>query len=135
MARLVIDTNSLIQCVSHKSQYHKLWLSFVYGSNQLCVSTEILNEYAEILQRKTSGRFTELAMNVIVNNPNTIFITPYFRFNAIAADPDDNKFVDCAVAGQAQFIITEDGHYDILKKQAFPRINIIGLDDAMRILL
>ena len=38
MARLVLDTNSLIQCISHRSPYHELWLSFLDGRNELCVS-------------------------------------------------------------------------------------------------
>jgi len=134
MARLVLDTNSLIQCISRRSSFHGLWLTFLNGLNQLCVSTEILNEYAEIIERETSSRFAELALDVIVNNPNTIFITPFYHFNVITADPDDNKFVDCAVAGQARFIVTEDHHYDVLKDLAFPKIDIIKLDDAMKIL-
>lgn len=96
MARLVLDTNSLLQCISRRSRYHDLWLSLLDGRNELCVSTEILDEYAEILERKTSPKFTELALDVITNNPYTVFITPYFHFNLIVADPDDNKFVDCA---------------------------------------
>ena len=54
MARLVVDTNSLIQCISRRSRYHDLWLSFLDGRNVMCVSTEILSEYAEILERYTS---------------------------------------------------------------------------------
>lgn len=134
MARLVLDTNSLIQCIARRSPYHDLWLSFIDGRNLLCVSTEILNEYVEILERKTSAKFAELAVNVIVNNPNTIFITPFYKFNVIEADPDDNKFVDCAVAGNAKFIVTEDGHYDILKDLMLPRVDVIKLDDAMKLL-
>ena len=134
MARLVLDTNSLIQCISRRSSFHGLWLTFLNGLNQLCVSTEILNEYAEIIERETSSRFAELALDVIVNNPNTYFITPFYHFNVITADPDDNKFVDCAVAGQARVIVTEDHHYDVLKDLAFPKIDIIKLDDAMKIL-
>ena len=53
----------------------------------------------------------------------------------IEKDPDDNKFVDCAVAGQAKFVVTEDNHYKILENLSFPKIDIIGLDDAMRLLI
>lgn len=104
MARLVLDTNSLLQCISHRSRYHDLWLSLFDGRNTFCVTTEILQEYAEILERKTSTRFAELALDVITNNPHTLFVTPYYQFQLIEADPDDNKFVDCAVASNAKFI-------------------------------
>ena len=97
----------------------------------MCVSTEILAEYAEILERKTSPKFAELALNVIANNPYTQFVVPYYHFRLIAADPDDNKFVDCAVAGSAKYIVTEDGHYDVLKDIDFPKVDIIKLDDII----
>ncbi len=51
MASLVLDTNSLIQCIAHRSRYHAIWLSLRNGHNRLCVSNEILEEYEEILKR------------------------------------------------------------------------------------
>lgn len=132
MVRLVLDTNSLLQCIAHRSRYHAIWLSLLDGRNQLCVSNEILEEYEEILERKAGHMFASLAINVIVNNPHTLFVTPYFQFNLITADPDDNKFVDCAVAGNAKFIVTEDHHYDILQTVDFPKVDVIKLDEMMR---
>ena len=132
--RLVLDTNSLIQCVSRRSLYHDLWLSFIDGRNQLCVTTEILNEYVEILQRETTENFASIMLEVILNNPNTLFINIFYKFNLITADPDDNKFIDCAIAAQAKYIVTEDHHYDVLRDLEFPKVDIIGLDDAMRMI-
>ncbi|MBQ5974283.1 MAG: putative toxin-antitoxin system toxin component, PIN family [Bacteroidales bacterium] len=132
--RLVLDTNSLIQCVSRRSRYHDLWLSFIDGRNQLCVTTEILNEYVEILQRETTENFASIMLEVILNNPNTLFINIFYKFNLITADPDDNKFIDCAIAAQAKYIVTEDHHYDALRDLEFPKVDIIGLDEAMRMI-
>ena len=134
MARLVLDTNSLLQCISRRSKYHELWLSLLDGRNELCVSTEILEEYAEILERKTSAKFAELALDVISNNPYTVFITPYYHFKLIVADPDDDKFVDCAVASNAKFIVTEDSHYDVLQDLDFPHVDVIKLDEIIQII-
>lgn len=134
MNRLVLDTNTLIQCVSRRSRYHELWLSLLDGRNQLCVTTEILAEYAEILERKTTNTFAALVLDVITNNPYTLFITPYFKFNVITADPDDNKFVDYAVAANAHFIVTDDHHYDVLLDLDFPKVSIIKLDEMMHLL-
>lgn len=50
MSRIVLDTNSLVQCISPKSRYRKIWDCFLDGTNLLCVSNEILNEYEEILE-------------------------------------------------------------------------------------
>ena len=54
---------------------------------------------------------TKLTLDVILNNPYTSFLTPYYKFNLIKSDPDDNKFVDCAVIANAKFIVTEDRHF------------------------
>ncbi|MBR5167513.1 MAG: putative toxin-antitoxin system toxin component, PIN family [Salinivirgaceae bacterium] len=129
--KLVLDTNTLIQCIAHRSSYHELWRSFLDGRNQLCVSTEILAEYAEILENKTSPTFASLAIDVIVNNPYTLFVTPYYKFNIIKIDPDDNKFVDCAVAANAHFIVTDDRHFNVLFELGFPKVSIIKLDTMM----
>lgn len=99
------------------------------GTYQLCVSNEILNEYEEILERLASAEIAKLVIDVILNNPYTLFFTPYYNFNLIKSDPDDNKFVDCAVVSSAQFIVTEDHHFHILKQYNFPKIDFIGLDD------
>ncbi len=47
----------------------------------------------------------------------------------IQSDPDDNKFVDCAVAGNVDFLVTNDKHYNILKTIGFPPINVISLEE------
>ena len=132
MSRIVLDTNSLVQCSPSRSRYRSIWNSFLNGTNELCVTTEILNEYEEILERLAGTEVAKLTINTILNNPKTIFCTPYYCFKIIQSDPDDNKFVDCAVVANAKFIVTEDHHFDILKQCSFPKVDIISLDDFMQ---
>lgn len=134
MAKLVLDTNSLIQVLPKRSKYHEIWLSLFDGRNRFCVTNEILEEYEEILQRKTSATLASFVIKAIVNNPYTLFVTPYYHFKLIIADPDDNKFVDCAVCGGAKFIVTEDRHFAILKNIEFPKVMVISLDETLKIL-
>jgi predicted nucleic acid-binding protein len=54
-------------------------------------------------------------------------ITRYFSWNLIAADPDDNKFVDCAIAAQARFLVNEDRHFTALRDVEFPKVDVIGI--------
>lgn len=67
-------------------------------------------------------------LQIIENSTNVNFITKYFRWNLIAADPDDNKFVDCAVSSNAKFLVTSDKHFNVLKNIKFPKIEVIGVD-------
>lgn len=122
MLRIVLDTNVLVASISQKSPYHWVWLYFVEGKYELCVSTEILNEYAEIIERYFSVRDAENTLNQILLSPNVIQIIRYYEWNAISQDPDDHKFFDCAVAANAHYLVSEDNHFNVLKKIPFPSI-------------
>ncbi len=125
--RIVLDTNSLIQIIPSRSPYHNVWTKIVEGLYQMCVSTDILEEYTEILQRLTDIETAQLTVDVIINNPGTILVNPQYNLHIIESDPDDNKFVDCAFASTAKYIVTNDHHYSILKQIEFPHIDIISL--------
>ena len=132
--RIVLDTNCLIQSISPRSRYYAVWESLVNGQNTLCVSNEIIMEYLEILQRLTDHDTAETVVKTIINSKFVEFITPYYNFEMITQDPDDNKFVDCAITANARFIVTNDHHYDVLKGLDYPPIDIITLEDFMKLL-
>ena len=62
MRYVVLDTNCLVQVLPSRSRYHKIWTDFLTGKYRLCVSTEILLEYEEILSVLASP---EVAHNVV----------------------------------------------------------------------
>lgn len=132
--RIVLDTNSLIQSVPRHSRYHVVWESLTKGDHVLCVSNEIIEEYIEILQRLTDYETAELIVKTIVNGTFVEFVTPYYHFNMIKADPDDNKFVDCAIAAGARYVVTNDHHYDVLRENPFPYVDVISLADFAELL-
>jgi len=82
------------------------------------VSTGILLEYEEIVaERSGSDRVRKMfeLMEVVGQQlGNLRRIAPSFRFRLITADADDDKFADCAIAAEADWIITEDRHFDAL---------------------
>ena len=65
---------------------------------------------------------------------NVKFITPYYKFNLISSDTDDNKFVDCAIAANADYIVSEDAHFKILDNIPFPHVNLLCIKDFANIL-
>ena len=132
--RIVLDTNSLVQCVGRHSVYRDVWLSVLKGHNTLCVSNEILFEYEEILKRFFNPHFAEAVIDAFMESGHVELINPTFRFNLIVADPDDNKFVDCAIQANARYIVTNDKHYDILRQIKFPVVDVIALKDFLKLL-
>ncbi|MFN3488522.1 MAG: putative toxin-antitoxin system toxin component, PIN family [Emticicia sp.] len=133
--RVVIDTNQLLTCFSARSKTYWLWQAFQKQLFELCVTTEILDEYAEIFEQKYNFDAAELILDILVESPNVIFIKEYFFWELIKVDPDDNKFVDCALMANADFIITEDNHFNVLKTIPFPKILVLSLAEFHHLIL
>lgn len=125
---IVLDTNSLIMSIAPKSPYRSVWNAFLRGDYNLCVSNEIIEEYSEVLARNLSPRISEAIVYAILTHSNVIRKDPHFTFGLIEADKDDNKFVDCAIAANAKYIVTEDKHFKILEAIPFPKVEVLGID-------
>lgn len=134
MMRIVLDTNALLASFSQSSPSYEVWRGLREGRYILCVSNDILWEYQEIIAQKTTPRIAENVIKYLVNSRFVQRITPYYRFELITADRDDNKFVDCAIAANATYIVSDDKHFSPLKTLTFPRLSIIRLLEFVDIL-
>ena len=129
MHPVVIDTNCLLQIISRNSPYRPIWDAFLVGKFDLCVSNDILEEYQEILEQQITPTVAENLVLLILNKQNVKLVDPHFRMGVITADPDDNKFVDCALAANADYLVSEDSQFYIFRSLAFPHLNLVTLDD------
>lgn len=127
--KVVLDTNCLLQILGAKSKYTFLFDKFLQEEYILCVSTEVMLEYEEILKNKASPLAADLFMKVITRSRNVIRKDPYFRLGIIKQDNDDNKFTDCAFACNADIIVTNDSHFEDAEKSDFPTFRVINLEN------
>lgn len=109
----------------------------VFSRDVLCFVflTIFLEEYEEIIAKKTNVIVAGNIINAIVESEFVDFIDPQFHFELITNDNDDNKFVDCAIAANATYIVSEDKHFDVLKEISFPKLLVIGLKDFLQTLM
>ena len=110
MRRVVIDTNVLVSSFfggKPREVLHQ-WRD---GFLALCLSDEILAEYLEVIARfgDVKAEAREL-LAMLSERDNVIFVSPHERMRVIPADPDGDKFLDCALAAQAEAIISGDRH-------------------------
>ncbi|MEM0994612.1 MAG: PIN domain-containing protein [Bacteroidota bacterium] len=68
----------------------------------------------------------------MTKSPDVEQIEIYFKWSLIYKDADDNKFVDCALNGQANFLVTDDKHFNVLKRIGFPPVTIIRTADFLK---
>ena len=134
MMNIVLDTNCLLMSISRRSPYHSVWKDFVDGKYILCITNDILAEYEEILNAKVGPEVASNVISAILDLPNTRMVQVYYHLHLITSDPDDDKFADCAFKANAQYIVTQDRHYDVLKQTPFPIIDVISIDEFIKVL-
>lgn len=132
--RVVLDTNVLLVSISRRSPHHPIFRAFEEKQYELLVTTDIILEYEEIIGEEMSANVAENIVKGIRDARNAPYIHKYFYWNLISVDSDDNKFVDCAVAGSADFIVTDDRHFKVLKSIPFPKVKVISADDFVELL-
>ena len=119
--KIVLDTNCLIASLSRHSVYYPVWSDFQSGKYLLCVSNEILEEYQEIIEQKTSSIVAKNVIDLLLKSKNV-------------KDHDDDKFVDCAFAANATYIVSDDSHFEVLKDIEFPRLMVLKLKEFLNLL-
>lgn len=134
MMNIVLDTNCLLMSLSRRSCYYPIWRNFVDGKYTLCVTNEILAEYEEILTQKVGAQIASNIIQALLDLPNTRMVQVYYHLRLITADPDDDKFVDCAFKANAKYIVTQDHHYDVLRNIPFPQIEVLNIDEFLSVL-
>jgi uncharacterized protein len=82
--RAVIDSNILVMSIPRKSKLNPIFRFIVEGKFDLCVTTEILNEYAEITERMMGFEISEVTMQALINLPNLIPVTIYYHWNLLS---------------------------------------------------
>lgn len=115
--RVVIDTNVFISSFfgGNPRKIIDLWRK---EKITLCLSGDILEEYTEVLKRiglEDEDELREL-LTLFSKGFNIVFTARTAKINVVKGDPDDNKFIECAVALKAKVIITGDKTLEALKE-------------------
>lgn len=120
--KVVIDTNVFISRVaSSKGAPARIFDKWVNGAFELIASNDIIIEYRTALGyervRKRHGLTPPQIENVINDLLSAVtLVTPTEAVDSVVDDPDDHKFLECAQAGGAEFIISGDKHLLNLKE-------------------
>ena len=125
MIDIVLDANCLISSFSKRRNYFNVWRGLHSDKYILYVSNEILEEYEE-MSMKINALIASNVIQALLNSPYMSLIDTHYHFHLIHADKDDNKFVDCAIAAGADYLVSNDAHFLVLSTVSFPKLSVIA---------
>lgn len=123
--KIVLDSNVLLVSLGRRSQLRPIWDALINGVFQLIVSDDIIREYEEILHQHSAPGVANLVINLFEESTNIIYQRISYNWKAVPADPDDDKFFDTAVAANADYLVTDDRHFNAASIMPFPKVEIL----------
>jgi len=122
--RVVIDTNIFVSSFfgGNPRKIIDLWKN---ERITLCLSHAVLDEYIDVLRRigLKDGHELEELLSLFSKGFNILFTTKTPKIKIIKNDPDDDKFIECAVALKAKAVIT--GDREVLAVKEYMGIRIL----------
>ena len=91
-------------------------------------------EYEEILARKANDLIAQNIIKMLVTLSNVEKTEVYYRWDLIESDKDDNKFVDCAITGNVDYLVSNDKHFNVLETIDFPEVPLLKAEEFLEIL-
>jgi putative PIN family toxin of toxin-antitoxin system len=109
--KVVLDTNVFISGIFFSGPPYQILKAWRDGRIQLVLSEEILEEYLRVSE-VLSERFPNIQIGPFLEllTVEAEFVSAFDLPKPVCADPDDDKFIECAIAGKAEAIISGDKH-------------------------
>lgn len=130
MIRAVLDTNVVVSALLFDGPASRLVALWQQRRFLPLISKPILREYLRVLaypKFRLTAREIRQAVGELL--PYAEVASPKKRLRVVHRDPADNRFLECAVAGNAQYLVSGDD--DLLSLKAFRRIRIVSVADFL----
>jgi putative PIN family toxin of toxin-antitoxin system len=132
--KVVIDTNVFISGIfwkGHPNKVLNLWkegkITLVVSADTLFEFTRVMNDFKIQLPQDMIRQWTNLILR------NSILVEPKEKIGVVKDDPEDNMFMEAAVAGDAEYIISQDKH--LLKLKSYKRIKVVKPEEFNKMFL
>ncbi|MBA4852932.1 putative toxin-antitoxin system toxin component, PIN family [Emticicia sp. BO119] len=134
--KVVIDTQILLRSIPKLAPEKIIYHAFDKKEFTWVLSNEILTEYAELVSKWYGVQTMSFVLSLLLESENHQLFEPSYKWQLVEDDPDDNKFVDCAIGANADYLVTDDKHIRKLLKREhpFPPIEIVSFAEFKQIL-
>ena len=133
MLRIVLDTNVLISVVVYGGNPRKILKAAISGAFGISVSETLIQELQDVLQRPQFGLGVQFIQNTVAELTSIAeWVAPAKHHLLVKDDPSDNLVLDCAVAADADYLVTGDKH--LLQLQKCGTVKILNPQQFMDVL-
>lgn len=132
--RVVLDTNVLLVSIGRRSPFRSIFDALLQQRLTLVVSTGVLLEYEEIIGRRNGPAVAHNVLEALGNLRNVSRHEVRYNWRLPFTDPDDQKFVDAYVAGNADYLVSNDRHFDGLGAVGFPDIRVVSAEGFLEVI-
>jgi uncharacterized protein len=133
MIRIVADTNIYISALIFGGNPEKIIKLAATEKIILLVSNAILDEVSLVLRKKFYWSNPQVSYADEFIRESSILVTPSSRVDLIIADEADNRILECAIEGKADYIVSDDRHH-LLPLQTYNEIQILDAATFLGIL-
>ncbi len=130
---VVLDTNVLLQARAAGHEYHPILQAWLNQRFSLAVSAETMLEYEEVITERAGASRWAILEKLFLISSNVLRVDPTFRFHLVSNDVDDNKFTDCAVVASADYLVTDDHHFETARSSGH-RFQVVSPRELMKVL-
>ena len=131
--KVVLDTNIFISGIHWSGSSEKILYAWFDNRFEFVCSESIIEEITETLMNfRIPLSMNDLLKWIIIISERAVIVKPSEKLDIVKEDPDDNKFFEAAIAGNAQYIISQDKH--LLRIKEFRRVKIITPEKFLKIL-
>ena len=130
MMRAIIDTNVLVSGIFWSGTPARILEAWGNGRFSMVISPEILHEYTRVIgELATKKSIDTKAILDRITLGSEMVAAPRFKKQA-CVDPDDDRFLECAIAGKVPYIVS--GEKLLLKLNPFEGISILKATEFLK---
>jgi hypothetical protein len=131
--RVVLDTNVLISALLFEGETKKIVYLWKTKRIKILISKEVLQEYIKVLSYP-KFKLSKKEITYLIEEELLPFVEvcePKIKFDFVKEDHEDNKFLDLAYEGKANYIVSGDSH--LLKFKKFKKIKVVDVKSFLRL--
>ncbi|MBS3126006.1 putative toxin-antitoxin system toxin component, PIN family [Candidatus Woesearchaeota archaeon] len=132
--RAVLDTNIFVSGIHWSGASEKVLRAWFLDNFKLISSTDIVDEFVKtMISFKVPMKIEDILWWESLILEKSELVMPRKKVNAVKDDPDDDKFIEAALEGKADYVVTQDRH--LLRVKEFGGVKIVTPEEFLKMQL